>query len=375
MKTSSLFILLIASVIFSTSLVTGLFLASEKTIERNNSFIRRYPHHPVNRQGSFDLGFNSYYLAGSTRDSIYLGNFTAPLHLLAIDKELSDTSQHRLHLKNMEEYDFRSVKIQVQEPYYYLFDGAVPVIYQGEIGNWIAEGVMENAAYFSQIVPVDNNHFVVRARSTANNENELGQIKVLDSTEVKLKPELLEKQIDGIFDVDGFLIYNQQLKEVIYLYRYRNEYIVANKNLDLQYRGKTIDTISRAQLDIAAITSKNQKKLGPMSTRVNLNATTSGHYLLVSSNRIGKYEDEEMLKQASIIDVYNIEERTYELSFYLYHFKKDEIREFFINEGMLYSLNGNYLVKHTMKEQYFDFETNKNISADIRSKTENLTIE
>lgn len=375
MKTSRVFILLSVSVVVSTSLITGLFLVSEEAIDRDNSFIRRYPHHPVNRQGSFDLEFNSYYLAGITRDSIYLGNFTAPLHLLAIDKELTDTSQHRLNLKNMEKYNFKSVKVHVHEPYYYLFDGTVPIIYQGEIGNWNAEVLMENAAYFSQILPMDNNRFAVRARSTANNENELGQIKVMRSTEVKLKPELLEKQIDGIFDVDGFLLYNEQLEGVIYLYRYRNEYIVANKNLDLQYRGKTIDTINMAQLDIASITSKNKKKLGPMSTRVNLNATTYGNYLFVSSNRIGKYEDGNMLEQASIIDVYNVEERIYELSFYLYHFKNDKMREFFINGSMLYSLNGNFLVKHTMKKQYFDLEKNKNISADIRSTTENLTIE
>lgn len=337
-------------------LVTALFVLSEEQIHRNNSFIRRYPQHPVTREKSFDLKFNSYYLAGVTKDSIYLGNFTAPLHLLSIDKHLTDTSHHKLTLERMGQFEFKSVRIQVREPYFYLSDGTVPVIYRGKIGKWQARLLMKNNAFFSTMVPVNESHFSIRARSSSTNQNELGLIRTGNPVEVTLNPELLEKQLDGIFDVDGFLLFSEAFQRVIYVYRYRNQFLVANEQLELIFRGKTIDTVSKVQLDIAEIASKNQRKIGSNSLHVNLQATTAGKYLFTQSGRLGKFEDEKLLKQASIIDVYDLDKKTYALSFYLYHFQRQNMREFFIHDKRLYSLNGRYLVSHQMKPKYFGFE-------------------
>ncbi|MDO5968179.1 hypothetical protein Q4Q35_00010, partial [Flavivirga aquimarina] len=60
--------------------------------------------------------------------------------------------------------------------------------------------------------------------------------------------------------MDGTLQYNQQRQELVYTYRYRNQYIVANDSLQLQRLGKTIDTISQAQIQVGTIASKNQQK-------------------------------------------------------------------------------------------------------------------
>ena len=349
MKISNLFIILGISVVFSTSLVTGLFLASEEAIDRNNAFIRRYPHHPVSKVNQFNLGYNSYYIAGITNDSVYLGNITAPLHLLAIDRELKDTTHHRIFLDQMNQFPFRSVTIIVQNSRYYVVDGSVPVVYTGKIGNWNSKILFQDQAYFTKFQPVLNG-FAFLTRDSRSNESELGKFApTQDFTKVSIIPGLLTRQIDGIFDSDGFLLYNSSLNQIIYAYRYRNEFIVANNNLELLYRGKTIDTITTAHLQIDTIRAKNQRKLGPASIEVTLQAATSNNYLFLSSDRLGKYESPEMAEKASIIDVYNLRDQTYEYSFYLYNYESHKMREFTVKKDQLFFLGGSYLISYKLK--------------------------
>jgi hypothetical protein len=68
---------------------------------------------------------------------------------------------------------------------------------------------------------------------------------------------------------------------------------------------------------------------------------------------LGKYESEVMLSQASIVDLYDLEKQTYEFSFYLYHYKNEEVKSFKIYGSHLYGLTENYLVTCTLKSSYF----------------------
>lgn len=303
MRRKSVIISLTLCAVFSIALVAVLFAFSEDIVHRNNSFLRRYPHHPASKANVLDIGFNSYYIAGTANGRIYLGNVTAPLHVLSLTEDLKDTVHIRLSLPGSENYEFRSVKLDVKKPYFFLSDGTVPIIYRGKLGEWKATPFLYGSAYFSQMEPMNKNSFAIRARSSASNENELGKIAVTDTTLVKLAPALLEKQIDGIFDTDGMLHYSEYQDKLVYVYYYRNEFVVAEPNMDLDYRGKTIDTVSQAKIDIANIASNQESTLASQALVVNGQSCVSGNYLFVNSDRLGKYEPEEMLEQASIIDV------------------------------------------------------------------------
>ena len=344
---------LCAGLLGSSVLVIVLFLTSEEQIHRNNAFVRRYPQHIAEFKAKLNLGFNSYYIAGITTDSIYLGNTTAPLHLLAIDSSLQDTVLHRLNIPDSEEYSFRSLKVQVLDRRYYLSDGSVPIIFTDTLGAWSPDTVLKDQFSFYKMVAMGDSAFTVLTASAKTGEHELGLLQFKDSTSFQIVPELLEKQIDGKFDVDGFLEFNPSLKKLLYVYRYRNEFLVINDEFHLDYRGKTIDTLAKAQLDIAA--NSNQIKLGPKTTRVNLNAATSGAYLFIRSDRLGQYEPKEMLDEASIIDVYNMENKSYFLSFYLYDEQDDKMRDFDIRGNKLYALHGNYIIKNQLKINAVNF--------------------
>jgi len=378
MKTKAIIISLLGCVVLSIGLVTVLFAFSEDIVHRNNSFIRRYPHHPVTKMKALDIKFNSYYIAGAAGDKFFLGNVTAPLHLLSVSTSLEDTTHIRLKIDSSEKGEFQSIKVKIKEPYFYILDGTVPIILRGKIGEWIATPYMDGDAFFSLAEPMESNSFAIRARSSASNENVLGIVHIKDTIAVKLSHHLLEKQLDGIFDTDGMLSYNKDLKKLVYVYFYRNEFIVTDENLNLDFRGKTIDTVSKAQLEIAKIKSRNKSTLGSQALWVNKQSFSSGNYLFLVSDRLGKYEPEDMLKEASIIDVYNLANNTYEFSFYLYDHNLEKLNHFQVFNDVMVGILGNFLVTYKLKPEYFDLENtsiessqDKNIlrSIRVRSKT------
>jgi len=77
--------------------------------------------------------------------------------------------------------------------------------------------------------------------------------------------------------------------------------------------------------------------------------------LFVNSDRIGKYEDDSMLKHATIIDVYNLNTGNYLLSFYLYHMNKQKMKSFKVVGNTIYTLTGNYLSRSVLSKEITAF--------------------
>lgn len=338
------------------AIVTTLYLISEEEIHRNNSFIRRYPPHPVTTTKGLNIKYNSYYIAGIAEGRIYLGNSSAPAHLISIDTTLSDLKTHNIKLNNDEKISFISPQIRIHSPYFFLIDGTVPAIFKGNLSDWKAELYWhgDNNNLISQVEVISSSKFVFRGIDKYTNQNILGRIDFENQDTIKTSNQLLQKQIDGIFDTDGMLRYNSELNQIIYTYYYRNEYINSDTELNLKYRGHTIDTVKNAVIKLTTTNSGHVSRLAEKPLIVNRQSTTSQKYLFIKSNRLGKYEPEEMLNDASIIDVYNIEGRTYEFSFYLYHYQGEEIKSFQIYNNLLIGLSDHYIGLYRLHSLYFD---------------------
>ncbi|WP_417237366.1 MauE/DoxX family redox-associated membrane protein [Bizionia paragorgiae] len=346
--------LLAALAIFGVATVALLFAFSEKKMHRNNAFQRRYPHHPANEVARLDIGYNSYYIAGITKDSVYLGNTTAPLHVLAINKKLKEPIQRTIKIPNTT-LPFRAFKVVIEDTLLYIMDGSVPLILKGETQKLTGTKSFQLTQEFLRAEPMGKDDFVVRGFDPVTTANVLGKLRVGDSMMSTHYPKLLTAYDDPFFDTDGLLLYNQQLKKVIYVYFYRNEFVVANNDFSLDYLGKTIDTISRPQLDVRTIASKNERKMGKNPIFVNLLASTYGEYLFIQSDRLGKYESEETIKSAAIIDVYSLTDQSYLFSFYLYHSGLKKLHEFKVDGKNLYAIIDTYLIHYQLKDE--DFKT------------------
>jgi mRNA-degrading endonuclease HigB of HigAB toxin-antitoxin module len=294
-----------------------------------------------------DLKYNSYYFAGSGEGKIFLGNFTAPLQILIIDTALKTKNTHRIELdkKNL---PFRSVTVRVVPPYFFITDGTVPCIFRGSITDWKAKYIMKGSEYFTKIEPIDSITMVIRAMNKKNGESVLGTINLRDTLKTHLEPKLLERQIDGFLDTDGYLLYNSKLQRIVYQYRYRNQFIVADRNLNIDFRGNTIDTISHPKLDIRYVSSRDEKKFGTAPLTVNNANAVYSNLLFVNSALPGKYESTSTWKYASIIDVYNLNVNSYVSSFYIYDVKGKKLSSLLILDDFLYVLIDNQLIAYKL---------------------------
>ena len=349
MKTNHRISLLVTGLLFGTGLVTVLFLLSENIIHYHNNFTRRYPQHAADERYKIDLKYNSYYFAGSGADKIYLGNRTAPFLITEFDIKTKASKTYKVTLKNTN-LKFRAPRIKIFGEDFFVFEGAAPYVYKGKISNWKATLRISSGAQFSAAESIDSLQMVVRRRSPATGENILGLLNLNDSLNIKQNRQLLQKQIDGFFDTDGTLNYNEELSKIVYVYYYRNQYIVADKNLKLQYRGNTIDTISTAQLEIAKIEKTGERKLSKPGLLVNKNSAVYGNYLYVQSMLPGKYDPETMWKRASTIDVYDLTNKTYQSSFYVYNINEKQTRSFIIKDNFFYALISDKLVCYELRD-------------------------
>ncbi|PKP29052.1 MAG: hypothetical protein CVU01_01930 [Bacteroidetes bacterium HGW-Bacteroidetes-18] len=338
----------------SSAFVVVLFLLSENSVHRNNSFVRRYPHHPITKKYDLPIKYNSYYIAGYENEMLYLGNTTAPLHLLKVNLKTRDTSHIRIKLDKTD-LPFRSVEVNLHPPYFFVLDGTIPFIFRGRIGDWKAHLWMKDKAYFSKAIAIDSNKIYI---STVRGKTQMTTIGLIekedeDDFNVILNSNILEKQIDGIFDVDGIMAVSPNHKELGYIYFYRNQFMLMDSKLKLLKRQRTIDTVQKAQIKLSETNDKGEIKMKAPPIMVNKMATIYNDLLLINSNRLGKYEDKDMLKEASIIDVYNWKKESYEFSFYLYHIGNERAKEFSLHKGYLIALIDDKLAIYELVKQHF----------------------
>ncbi|KVV16225.1 MauE/DoxX family redox-associated membrane protein [Flavobacterium sp. TAB 87] len=335
------------SVIFSTIIIVSLFLSSEYMIQHENPFIRLYPKHPIQLRTSIDLKSNAYYFAGSNRDRIYLGNYSAPLHLLSINSKLQEQQKEKIifEAKNI---PFKRVTIKVKPPYFYLMDGSVPAVFRGKIDNWKIIKEFNGIPYYTIAEPIDSVSVIFRSNSGTGGANVFGHYKAGSYPKIFYNPTLLKQQIDGIFDTDGMVVYSEGLKRMVYVYYYRNEFTVIDNHVTLDFRGHTIDTNTVAKIKVTNLKNKTIKKMSSPPLLVNAHTALCGNLLFVHSKIPGRFEDKKLWKQANIIDVYDLNKKAYVMSFALYKISDKKLRSFFVTTTNLYALMDKELIVYTL---------------------------
>lgn len=346
----------ITTTIISCILVILLFLSSEHIIKKENPFIRRYLPHGVFEDKVLNLGYDSFYFAGYHNQTVYLGNHTAALRIGIVDSTMSALEDFNLTIDN-ENLPFRSIQLKVLYPYFYLADGYIPIIFKGKIGEWQAKTMDLGPVYFSSFQPLDSMSVFFRGQSSSTKENVLGKISLDKENKIILNTALLEKQIDGVFDTDGTLRYSKEQKKLVYTYFYRNQYIVSDTDLNLLYRGSTIDTTSIAQLEVTKL-KNGEHKISAPATVMNKNVVLHRNLLFNISNSIGKTESKNMWKQAAIIDVYDYEEQVYLGSFYIHNRNDNRLTDMLVTDHYLYGLFDKELVRFQLAGLIKDKFTN-----------------
>lgn len=344
------------SILTGTILVVVLFLSSEHIIKHENNFTRRFLQHPVLEDKIYDLKFNSYYFAGSHEGTIYLGNYTAPNILTIIDSSFSLAQSRTIRL-DIPRQSFRSPKIKVKHPYLFVYDGSVPVIFKGLLDTMEAKKTAMDT-YFSQLEIITPDYFTFKTLSTREKTNILGTAALKEVPDVLLHYDLLEKQVNGIFDTDGLLLYDSAADELIYGYFYRNEFLVMDRNLKLIRRLHTIDTVSRAQVKVSQLPDGTYK-MGAPPLEVNKNMTVYNGVLLIHSSLMGRYESREIWDNASVVDIYATDEQRYLGSFFINDRGKNKMAQMLLTDRYFYVLSGTELLRYRLRNAIGVFHRGK----------------
>lgn len=343
------FALLLICTIFSAVTIIKLFNLSEDIIHYHNRFVRRFPQHVAQEIHQTDLVYNSYYFAGIGEGKIYLGNYTAPLQMTVLDSTLKEKKIYHIELKE-KNLPFQAPQIRVLGNHFFVFEGIVPYIFKGSTSNWKASLKINSGYYFSQLELMDSVNMAIRYLTPKSGESLIGALNLTDTTKVFYEAKLLQKQFDGIFDTDGSLLFNRSLNRLVYVYRYRNEFIVADPLLNLDYRGNTIDTVSKAQVRLAQVKNSSMKTFAEPPLIVNKTTAVDGNFLYVNSLLPGLYESENIWKIASIVDVYDLTDKTYRSSFPIYHINGKKMKGMLVSGNLLYALIGEKIVCYKLLE-------------------------
>ncbi len=337
----------------AVSLIVVMFLSSEHIIKKENNFTRRFLIHPVIEEETLQLDQAQYYFAGFYGSEIYFGNRKYPLTITTVDTAL--TQKRTVYLQpDQLNYPFRNVSLRVVFPFYYVYDGSVPVILRGKMGSTNPVTVSLQDAYFHQMAVIDSITFAVRTQSAETKNLLLAKLSLRPHA-VQLYRNILSKQIDGVFDMDGQLI-SDPGRQLAYIYAYRNEFIVTGPELDNMQRFNTIDTTRTAQIKVTKLSDGRHKMQAP-PLKVNNNSVLYGGLLFNQSLLRGRHESGSAWQKADVIDVYKTDSPFYVGSFYLFKKRREKLNSFLVTDRNFYAIYGERIIKYKLTKDISKYFT------------------
>jgi hypothetical protein len=283
---------------------------------QKNGFLRTFAKREVILPiDTLELGYDSYYVAGHGRGTLFLGSVVAPRHVVAITIPTLDSSHLMLEIVEPKRFLPSSIQVAVDSPFVYLCDGTVPAIYRGYLLSLKVYPLNVAGIYFLDIMPRRDSSFVLRSLDM-NKENVLALLKP-EGFRFQFSSYDLTRQVDGLFCTSGKLLYDRQNDHTVYVYTYRNKYVVLDSALSQVAQGKTIDTVSRARIKVTTVKSTNTVAIAQPSVVVNKSAAVHRDLLFINSGKMADNDDPAEFDEHSAIDVYQLSNRRYLFTFYI----------------------------------------------------------
>jgi len=331
-------------------LVLILYAFADKPNDYKNGFNRKLQPQIAVLENSLELKYPAYYIAGYTNQHIYLGNYSASLHLLSIDQQLKDTQQLTLKISPEERYAWKLARIMVDSPAVYMAEGNTPTLYRGKLDDLHMSRFLPQSCFFNMLQNVSPASFISRSihiDSSGNRQNILAKIST-DPPYVILGKGIITKQVDGIFCTDGTLDYDKQTGRLVYLYHYRNAFVTLDTNLQVIYTAHTLDTNTTAKIQVAHMSTGDSKFSAPPAY-VNSRARIAGNRIYVLSTLLADNENRQARQHQEIIDVYTLDKGTYLHTLYIPFKGKERMSDFIVKDRRLFALYDQTLNAYSIK--------------------------
>jgi hypothetical protein len=293
-----------------------------------------------------DLKSSNWYISGSTNRNIYLSNYLSPSRMIVSNSNVTDTQ----HLVIKLTVSKNSLRHFVDSPNVYIFDSEDSIVttrkvFQRAIGSPVSSLKIDSFR-FTIGVPLIGSSFIFRSIDTFLKQNVLSKINIGSQPQVKHQTSALKKQIDGFFSTDGMLHFDSYLRQVVYVYFYRNQFITLDTNLSLFKINYTIDTTRNAQIKVGNIKSRDFFTLSAPPITTNQKSCISKGRLFIKSGLLADNEERRTFSRSSVIDVYDLKNGNYLFSFHILDFSGFKVEDFRVFDKSIVAVQGHYLVNY-----------------------------
>lgn len=304
--------------------------------EADNGFTRKILNEKMEPSAYFHFGDFVTKISGVTRNSIFVSG-EHPGWVLRSNLSFNKIDTLLYGVKLSEK--LRAPSITIDSPFLYMYAPEISYLIKGVVDSARVDTLKLNTDLITRTAQISPQRLIVRAIDSTQSKQ---IFKVIDcmSGDVIKEIDPMEKQQYGGFDTDGNLKYDKTSGRIVYVKMFQNEYYCLDTNLNLLYKGHTIDTTYSNSVNIDLVNADGVTKVMATKPRVivNRHVDASDGLLYIMS---GLRADNEKLKNFNTIipvDVYEISDGKYVGSFYLPRFEGKKIRDFKVFNNTLLAL-------------------------------------
>lgn len=325
-----------------------LFMISRKSITQNDGFFRLFPPHVLGKWKAFEVKSNMLMIGHSDKD-IFLTQAGTPAKLFKYDVETNIIENLDLTLPERDSIAWGAIQFYTNSDGVYAFEGLTPTILFGDLADLTLKTTSRFQTKFTSCLPLSPTSYIFKSYYLKTQQNVLIKQSLSPTIDSTLS-NVLKKQVDGVFCTEGDLLFDPTSNSIIYVYRYRNEYLIFDTNLKPLGSGHTIDPIDKAQISVATYNKGEELHYAFSSPPlvVNKKSRVYNQRLFVHSNIKAKNEVAETFNSKSVIDVYSIPERRYLYSFYIPAYKELTAKDFTIAGNSLIVLYDGFLLDFSL---------------------------
>ena len=338
------------SLFTGTIIVFILYLISGTPNTHKNGFTRNIKSHFVTTYRAINLQERSSEFNGATNNSIYINNPKNPIEISEVDYYLSKKQLTGWQFSIQPKLNSTTVGI----------DSPFIDIYQREKGNITTyifdRGVLNLSSddsipgrQFDLAQRISANSFVLRTRNSQLRQFTLTKLSPRHAF-YKENTNAISKQMDGYLSADGLLLFDKATSKIIYVYFYRNQYLILDSNLQILQIARTIDTVTRAQFTLHSFAKEKYTTFDSPPQIINKSTCVWKGRLYVQSMLLSDNEDRKMFSNNTTIDMYDLANGTYLNSFYIPRFNGHKVEEFRVYDTLLMAIQGNFIVSYLINK-------------------------
>jgi len=311
---------------------------------QKGGFIRLLPSHVLVPGKIIDLKFNSYYIVGLTKDSIYLASMLTPYWMTSLSFTLG-TRQER-HINWLATARIRKgARMEIDSPFVFLNDGMSQKVFRMNMIKFAGVAQYSTPPFTAATALTVNTQVY---RCIASDRKNVLVKNSFGSKSLIIAKDLLKDGGDGIFSTDGMLVPIPHTARFIYVYYYRNPFFCADSNMQVVYRSRTIDTVSHAPIKVAMIRSEGKITMASPRQQVNRLCAVNDKFLFVNSMITADNEGPPTNSGAQAIDVYTIQTGKYLFTFHLPDIGGKRVSDFQAYGNQLVAIHDHFLTVYKL---------------------------